>query len=1356
MSKGSGAYGYDNLGVVQSQSDRLRIPANYDGDDNVTIKYYLEDVAGYGCQKYYGQIYSCNTSSPNPQYNSTFASASVKVKLCDNKQLFCCSDVDNDGIMVGNCCDLKVASFSGQDTIIQRDSGGTVLLKGSISESSGEAVKWDVSVAGRQFVGSGKSPSIIWDGKRRNGKVVEVGSHLASLHAERADDPDCDDSKSVNFLVTETTNPCMLKVTFGSSANIAGGELNDSLPLFSAPGLPGFDLTLAYRSQDGASGSLGMGWRHSLEVALNEHVSGEVVLAAGNGRYLLYQSTGNGNYTSQPGDYAALTKNSAGGWTRILKGGDRQHFDTDGRLVAQVDRNGNTLIFVYDGDLLRSVTDDTGRTATLSYDSNGHLLAVTDPAGNLYQLNVTDTLQSVTFPDGATWNYTYADNAFLIGKRDPLGNLTTYTYDEQHRVGSSIDPEGRVRTLAYPTADETVRTTTFTEKDGGVWRYSYDTVTGDLLSKADPEGNTTSYTYDANHNQLTRTDLSGTTAYTYDATGNMTSVTDVAGQITTYTYNAFGQVTSSINSEERITSYEYDDRGNLTKTTGPTDAVIAYAYDARGNLISVTDPAGRTTAMTYDATGNMNSITDPAGATTRFEYDAAGRMTRQTDPQGNVLSFEYDARGNLIKVVDPLGNAISATFDKNGNKTSETDANGNTTYYGYNYKGQLIKMTDQMGYITAYTYGGSGCFSCGNGADKLTAVTDPKGNTTTFQYDTLGKLVSETDPLGNITTYAYDDGGNLTRKTDANGATVIHSYDSIGRLKGRRYPDGTEEVFLYDDSGNLISWQAPAEKVELSYDSAKRLTAKTYQTLGKGIRYEYDVSGRKSVMIDPEGGRTVYSYDAAGRVIKITDPTGNSVVYSYDTGGRKSAVAYSNGTLTSYTYDPAGRLLDMSTNGPSGVISSYQYTYDKMGNRLSVKEAGGNSTTYTYDKLYRLTAYDETRPDAAKGSFEYDQIGNRTKMVLARKFVDGDSRSFTYTYNPENQLLNIIEKGRHSPVETVFDYDQNGSLIRQSVTQRKTTATTTYSHDYQSRLSQVTTSDGKTVTVDNFPDGFSRLAKTTEAGTTSYFHDGMSVLSEYDASGTRTARYTLGIGMDEIIARKDADGTFFYHYDGLGSVTAITDSTGKVMARYDYEPFGRMKEATGATINNPYTYTGREWDRETGLYFYRARYYDPMEGRFVSKDPIGFKGGINLYAYVGNRPTTKNDPYGLKYDSYGEWEAQFIIGYGQAYVTCCDGCTLWKHKYRKVCFGAGFVGGVSSGASLCDVPNGCKNPPKHIIAPQGGFGIYGPLGIEGGFSFDVEGDADSPYIGGSGGTGFKATVCYYWLSESKEMGGCSK
>ncbi|MDT8402880.1 MAG: RHS repeat-associated core domain-containing protein, partial [Bacteroidales bacterium] len=327
---------------------------------------------------------------------------------------------------------------------------------------------------------------------------------------------------------------------------------------------------------------------------------------------------------------------------------------------------------------------------------------------------------------------------------------------------------------------------------------------------------------------------------------------------------------------------------------------------------------------------------------------------------------------------------------------------------------------------------------------------------------------------------------------------------------------------------------------------------------------------------------------------------------------------------------------------------------------------------------------------------------------------------------------------------------------RQSVTQRKTTATTTYNHDYQSRLSQVTTSDGKTVTVDNFPDGFSRLAKTTEAGTTSYFHDGMSVLSEYDASGTRTARYTLGIGMDEIIARKDADGTFFYHYDGLGSVTAITDSTGKVMARYDYEPFGRMKEATGATINNPYTYTGREWDRETGLYFYRARYYDPMEGRFVSKDPIGFKGGINLYAYVGNRPTTKNDPYGLKYDSYGEWEAQFIIGYGQAYVTCCDGCTLWKHKYRKVCFGAGFVGGVSSGASLYDVPNGCKNPPKHIIAPQGGFGIYGPLGIEGGFSFDVEGDADSPYIGGSGGTGFKATVCYYWLSESKEMGGCSK
>ncbi|MBK5276228.1 MAG: hypothetical protein JJE30_14420, partial [Desulfuromonadales bacterium] len=256
-----------------------------------------------------------------------------------------------------------------------------------------------------------------------------------------------------------------------------------------------------------------------------------------------------------------------------------------------------------------------------------------------------------------------------------------------------------------------------------------------------------------------------------------------------------------------------------------------------------------------------------------------------------------------------------------------------------------------------------------------------------------------------------------------------------------------------------------------------------------------------------------------------------------------------------------------------------------------------------------------------------------------KKYLPNDSRSYNYTYNPLNQLLDIMQKGRQSPIETVFNYDKNGSLISQAETQGKATRTTTYGYDYLNRLNNVVTPESKTVTIDNLPDGFNRTAKTTETGSTRYFHDGMNVISEYGTTGSRTVRYTLGAGTDEIHVREDASGTYFYHYDGLGSVAAITDATGKVIAKYDYEPFGRMKETSTSTIDNPYTFTGRELDKETGLYYYRARYYDSMDGRFTQVDPIPLKNRtqdqLNSYTYAANNPINFTDPTGE--NIYGNW-----------------------------------------------------------------------------------------------------------------------
>ena len=148
------------------------------------------------------------------------------------------------------------------------------------------------------------------------------------------------------------------------------------------------------------------------------------------------------------------------------------------------------------------------------------------------------------------------------------------------------------------------------------------------------------------------------------------------------------------------------------------------------------------------------------------------------------------------------------------------------------------------------------------------------------------------------------------------------------------------------------------------------------------------------------------------------------------------------------------------------------------------------------------------------------------------------------------------------------------------------------------------------------------------ATTTQYLYDGEDILKEYDGSGNLLATFVHGPGIDEPIAMTRGGQTSYYHADGLGSFIGLTNSSEAVVQTYEYDSFGNITNQTG-TIQNTYTYTAREFDTESGLYYYRARYYDPQIGRFISSDPIGFLGGdINLYRYVKNNPVNLIDPSG--------------------------------------------------------------------------------------------------------------------------------
>ncbi|MBI2354624.1 MAG: RHS repeat protein [Deltaproteobacteria bacterium] len=1064
---------------------------------------------------------------------------------------------------------------------------------------------------------------------------------------------------------------CGLYVTFGSSAHVASGNLSHTQELFSTKGgvLPA-GVTLYHNSLDPFNGSLGRGWSHNYDLSLKEFSDGSVLISEGNWKYRYY-TLSNGAYIAQPGNYDVLTKNGDNTFTLTQKDGTVYRFGTqpvtteggsstvtppagdggasqggdttrgtelntrdeapprdgerreepapdpreepppivptpiypvaEGKIVSITDRNGNTVTFAYNNGNLATVTDPAGRVVSLAYDAANHLTSVTDPAGNSYSFSVVDnTLASVIQPDGGQWRYSYDSNAYMLTKADPVGNVTSYAYDDRRRVVSSTDPEGRTRNIAYPQTSDTVKSTTFTEKDGGVWSYSYDTQKGYLLSKTDPQGGVTSYAYDAAGNRTSTTNPDGTTTTsTYDAAGNMTSTTDALGQTTSYSYNAFGQVTGITDAHGGTTAYTYDAKGNMTSVSDPAGVTTTYAFDAKGNVANVTNAAGQATSFTYDAKGNLAAVTDPIGATTSYAYDAAGNVISITDSKGAVTQFVYDARNRLIKTIDPQGNITSYTYDANGNKLSETDANGNTTTFEYNSRNQLIKTIDALGSATTYAYGGSACPSCGSGADKLTAITDANGNITSYLYDQLGRSVKEADPLGNSIAYAYDARNNPVSKTDANGNTINYSYDANGRLLKKSYPDSTEETFTYDAKGNLLTATNKNISYTFAYDAAGRMLSAADST-GKVISYEYDLLGNKTKMISPEGKSISYTYDKANRLSSIIN--GGTFTFGYDTKGQRSSLSYPNGDTATYVYDKQGRLTSLVRKNAAGtVISSNSYTLDKVGNRQT-NTSQDRTSSYSYDAIYRLTqaltntpGY-STNTKATKGTanaveqqrefFTYDPVGNRLTSAKNR----------SYSYGPANQL--VSENG------TTYSYDKNGNLVQKATSD----GITIFAWDFDNRLVKVTTSSSA---VEYAYDPFGRRIekKVTESGTTTttrFFYDGQAILFNYDEAGAIGNSYIHGPNIDEPLAVTAGKDKYYYHADGLGSIIALTDAAGKVVQNYEYDSFGNLKDQKNR-VKQPFTYTGREWDKETGLYYYRARYYDPMDGRLVSRDPIGFK-----------------------------------------------------------------------------------------------------------------------------------------------------
>jgi RHS repeat-associated protein len=797
---------------------------------------------------------------------------------------------------------------------------------------------------------------------------------------------------------------------------------------------------------------------------------------------------------------------------------------------------------------------------------------------------------------------------------------------------TKTDPMGYVTTYTYDSQQRLTNATnqggtksisygtgnivTVTERDGGIWTYKYASAITRPLEVTAPNNAKTISNYDANGNLISRKDPNGhITTYTYDGNGNMLTMTDPLNHTTTYTYNQWGQVTSVTDPDGNVTSNTYDANGNLISITDPSGAIAHYQYDSRGNITAITDAAGRTTTMTYDQYGNLASLTDPSGSVSLFDYDIYGNITGQTDALGNTTLFEYDSVNRLTKVTDPQGNDTAYAYDANGNRTSMTDAKGNVTFYAYNHENQIIEVIDALGNPTTYTYGGTGCQSCGGGTDKLTSVTDANNHTIGYEYDLLGRITEMTDQLGYTETYTYDLNNNLTSVTDRKGQTTTYTYDALNRMTSATYADGSYTNYAYDSTGKVITIT----------DSISGTISYTYSTANSGM--------------------------PVGKVINETTPLG-SISYTYDSIGRRTSMTVDGQPTVNYAYDANSRLTDVIASGAWQSLS-FAFAYDALGRRTSTTLPNGLTTNYTYDNVGRLLNLEHLNPAQQileSLTYAYDPNGNRTSMDRTSVNLPKPATAFNITYNQANQMLTFDADA--------ITYDENGNMTSFI----NNCGITNYTWDARNRLvgisgfSLTSASTCSPVVASFAYDALGRrIEKMVNGRTIQYLYDGKDIVQEIENS-TPSVNYIRTLNIDEPLARITADGTVrYYQTDALGSVIALTDDAGVVRTTYSYDPFGNVT-ISGEASDNTFQYTGRENDG-TGLYYYRARYYSPELQRFISEDPIGLKSGdVNFYVMVGNNPVNKIDPQGLSGTS-GDWRS-YPPGYPpgpkcDAYKQCC-------------------------------------------------------------------------------------------------------
>jgi RHS repeat-associated protein len=906
------------------------------------------------------------------------------------------------------------------------------------------------------------------------------------------------------------------------------------------------------------------------------------------------------------------------------------------------------------------VTDADGHSTIHRYDHHNQIVMVEHPTGivETYLWDARGNLSRVKNAAGQTQQFDYDDAGRLIATTDAMGNVTHTEYNAHGLPVKITNAAGDVTLTDY---DALGRPTSVTDPAGRVTQYTW-SGSGQLLALTDPKG--------------------GTRQFAYDGGARLTQATDCSGHATRYTYDERGYLLRRTDAEGHATAFRHDARGQLTQITRPDGTQESFAYDGEGNLIAYTDGAGQVTRYQYNGNHQPCLRTDAAGRTLAYRYDRQWRLTQLYNESHQATTFRYDALGQLTEESGFDGQTTYYAYDAAG-QLGASRAGDISTEYTRNPLGQLTQRD---------TRGPSGTVSQRFYYDQRARLTtaQTEGSTVRFHYDDAGNLIAEEqhvhlDYAANyvtVTRHEYDALGNRTRTVLPNTRTVDWLRYGSGHVHGVLLDGRPLLDFARDKLHRETGRTHPAFSQRRGYDPAGRLARFTVKSAGPSTPHEliaerclqYSAAGHLTRIDDRTRGVTEYGYDAVGRLLKAASPD-LTEMFAFDPAGnpvdpekvpappelesaeertarfaREAAEdaawlrAHPGETHPPRRYDrraweDSQKRRDYEQSLPKWLDNlmrehlGTRYDYDEYGNLTRRIDWNGPTWLYQYDALNRLKEVrrftktpQPNEPDHTEHAdrfthsasvapeltvkFSYDAFGRRTLKEVRHPNESIDRTVFTW----DGDVLLMEERFHAPPGRGLYQQPeyQRIELIRDDPADPYSVPVVQRQHTSKDQWQAVSLYLHE-------PGTFVPLAKLDE----------ILVEAAYFKTGTdgRFVEYPP----------TTRHATYFYQNDHLGTPQELVDESGKVVWLAKYRAWGGLKggrqarasvnsslDAAGNAIRAP----GQYEDAETGLHYNRHRYYDPQTGRFISKDPIGLAGGVNVYAYAEN-PVLWTDPLGL-------------------------------------------------------------------------------------------------------------------------------